>query len=314
MKSSVKSKKTRKTLFLIALLAYPVLQWAVFWLYVNIQTIALSFQRYNTADGTYEFIWFDNYARLFKNHLKDPTMLHAFGNTFHSIGINAVILPIAVVVAYAFFKKVRFERFFRVAFYLPSMVSVVVLTLCFKYMFNNSESVFVGPAAALMNKLGVNFKGWNVMESAGTVWRLVYVYAVWAGLGTNVIMLSGALNRIPRSIVESGKLDGVGFWRELVSVDLPLIMPTVATFILTGVMSVFSFYMQPMLLSGVPGTFMSGAMYTIPWYIFDMTGGATTPLNIINATTTGLMFSLLMFPIIVLTKTLTDKLTPDVSF
>ena len=236
----------KRTWFIISLIAFPILQWLVFWLYVNVQTIVLSFETFDYFKGEYTFAGFDNYIRLAKSISQNATMLNAFKNTFHALIINCIILPMAVVVAYTFFKKIPFEKFFRVTFYLPSMVSIVVLTLSFRYMFNNSESTFTGPAAQIMNALGINFSGWDTLNHPNTVWVLIYIYAIWSGLGTNVIMISGAMNRIPHSITEQARLDGVGFWHELVRIDIPLIMPTVSSFILMSVISVFSFYLQPM--------------------------------------------------------------------
>ncbi len=296
---------------MIALMAFPLAQYLVFWLYVNVQTLALSFQEFDHFTGTYKFVWFDNYARLIGTLTKDPTMINAFKNTFHAMWINFIVLPIAVTVAYSFFKRVRGEKFFRVAFYLPSMVSIVVLTLCFKYMFNNNESVFVGPMASVLNALQIEFSGWDPINDPDTVWTLVYLYCIWAGLGTNVIMLAGALNRIPSSIVESAKLDGVRFWRELLLIDLPLIMPTVSTFVLTSVMSVFSFYLPPMLLAESQG--VEGSLYTIPWYIFEFAQSGSNDV-LIDVTTVGLIFSCIMFPVIFVSKKVMDKITPDVSF
>lgn len=305
------SRKRKRTLFLISLVAFPIAQWLVFWLYVNIQTLVLSFQSFDYFEGKYVFAGLDNYIRLAKSISQNKTMLNAFKNTFHAIAINCITLPMAIVVAYTFFKKIPFERFFRVAFYLPSMVSIVVLTLAFRYMFNNSESTFIGPVAEMLNTFGVNFAGWDTLEHPQTVWGLIYIYAIWAGLGTNVIMISGAMNRIPRSITEQAKLDGLGFWHELFAINLPLVMPTIATFLLTSVMAVFSFYLQPMLLAVNQG--VDGAIYTIPWYIFEnaQLGDASA---LIDSTTVGLMFTLIMLPIIIITKKVTDKLTPDVSF
>ena len=293
------------------MVAFPILQWLVFWLYVNIQTLVLSFQSFDYFEGKYVFAGLDNYVRLAKSISQNKTMLNAFKNTFHAIAINCVTLPMAIVVAYTFFKKIPFERFFRVAFYLPSMVSIVVLTLAFRYMFNNSESTFIGPIAEMLNTLDIPFAGWDTLEHPRTVWGLIYIYAIWAGLGTNVIMISGAMNRIPRSITEQAKLDGLGFWHELFAINLPLIMPTIATFLLTSVMAVFSFYLQPMLLAVNQG--VDGAIYTIPWYIFEnaQLGDASA---LIDSTTVGLMFTLIMLPIIIITKKVTDRLTPDVSF
>lgn len=312
-KASAKSRQNAKKMgFLIALFAYPVAQYIIFWLYVNVQTIALSFQEFDYVSGGYRFVFLDNYKRLIVNLFKDPVMLNAFKNSFHSIGINAIIMPIAIFVSYAFAKKVPGEKIFRVAFYMPSMISVVVLTLCFKYMLVNNPNVFVGPLAKAIGALGIHFDGFDAVDNPAGLWRLVYVYCIWAGLGTNVIMLAGAMNRVPKDITESAKLDGIGFFRELFTIYCPLVMSTISAFILTSVMSVFSFYLVPMFLSG-GNIGVNGSMYTIPWFIFEGAQDGNGD-RLVDITTIGMIFSLIMLPIIWLTKRITDKLTPDVNF
>lgn len=311
VKTLLSNRKIRRNLFLISLVALPLARYLVFWLYVNVQTLVLSFQTFDYFTGEYVFVGFDNYVRIAKNIMQSETMQNAFLNTFRALLINFTKLPLAIFVAYAFYKKVPGEKFFRVAFYLPSMISIVVLTLAFKYMFTNNESVFIGPVAQLLNNLGVQFSGWDTIEHPETVWLLIYSYCVWSGLGTNVIMINGAMNRIPRAITESAKVDGIGFWRELFSINLPLIMPTISTFALSSIMSVFAFYLAPMLLAETHG--VNGSVFTLPWYIFE-TVQSGDPLDLITSTTVGLMFTVIMLPIIVSARRILNKLTPDVSF
>ena len=104
MQVTLKKKKASASeiAFYISLVAYALIHWAVFWLYVNGQTIVLTFQKFNGE--SYSFAWFDNYARLIPRVFfgGDVTMFNAFKNSFHSIGINVIILPLAVIVSYAF--------------------------------------------------------------------------------------------------------------------------------------------------------------------------------------------------------------------
>lgn len=299
----------RQTGFLIALLALPVANFLVFWVYVNARTILLTFQNYNVMKGTYEWYGLTRFIDFFQKMVlgKDPALFNAMINSIKSIGINLlVILPLAFFSAYAFYKKVPGEKIFRVMFFFPSMISIVVLTMSYKYMFN----VRFGPLSMLFDKMGLHYD-WFYGDSP-TAWPLVWIFCVWAGLGSNVILLSGAMMRIPREITESGKLDGLGFWRECFQIVLPLVMPTVTTYILTGIMGAFGFMTQPMLL--ITGG-SEGKNLTVALHIYNLvnnSGGSEGAL--INAATIGLIFSVIGAPVVFAVKFLVDKFTPEVSF
>jgi ABC-type glycerol-3-phosphate transport system permease component len=147
-------------------------------------------------------------------------MMNAFKNTFRAIAINCITLPMAIIVAYTFFKKIPFERFFRVAFYLPSMVSIVVLTLAFRYMFNSSESTFVGPAAELLNRMGIAFAGWDTLEHPNTVWALIL-----PGLFSTyyVLLLRNFFYGINGSLEEAAQLDGASELKIMLKIALTLV-------------------------------------------------------------------------------------------
>ena len=304
-------RKIRTTIFLITLFAYPVLHWLIFWLYVRSSTIISSFQTYDWFTDSYRFVFLDNYIRIFETFFKDLSMMNAFKNSFFAVLVHVIVLPLCIVVSYAFCKKVPGEKIFRTIFYLPSILSTVVMTMCFKYMFNNNPSVFVGPFASVLNSFGIDFPGWNVIENPGTVWALIVLYCVWVGMGTNVIVLSSAMNRVPKELSEAARLEGCGYWRELFLIYIPLSMPTLSTLLITTVTSVFNFYLQPMFLTD-ENTGVNGSMYTISWYIFNNANG--NPSQLIDTVTIGLIFSLFMLPFIVAMRKITRKLTPDVSF
>lgn len=316
MEIKIKKKKLRPAQigFYIALIAYPLIQWGVFWFYVNFQTITLTFQEY-TGEGL-RFVGFANYVRLipevFFGQATDPTMFNAFLNSYHSILINLIILPIALVASYAFYKKVPCEKYFRIMFYMPNMVSMVVLVMCFRFLFfNYPETYFVGPLASVFNSIGLNVDWFDVVEKSNVIWPLIYAYCIWSGFGVNVIMICGNMQRIPADITDYCKIDGLGFWREFWSIVLPLIMPTITVFVLNIIMGVFGFTYAPMFIAQSHGT--NGQVYTLGWYIFDQVAAGNTS-SLINATTVGISWSVFMLPIILFAKWGLDKLTPEVYF
>ncbi len=315
MSIEVKKKKLRGSQigFFIALIAYPLIQWGVFWFYVNVQTIALTFQEY--TGETLRFVGLDNFIRIIPDVFfgGNATMFNAFKNSYHSILINLIILPLAIVSSYAFYKKVPCEKYFRVMFYMPNMISMVVLVMCFRFLFFNYPTTsFVGPIASVFNAMGFNVDWFDVVEKSNTIWPLIYTYCIWSGFGVNVIMICGNMQRIPQEITDYCKIDGVGFWRELWSMVIPLIMPTITVFVLNIIMGVFGFTYAPMFIAQSPGT--DGQAYTLGWYIFNqVANGANTSL-LISATTVGISWSIFMLPIILFSKWVLDKFTPEVYF
>lgn len=317
-----KKKKIGETIFIICLLAYPLLQWGIFWLYPNLKTFALPFMEFDDWEGTYIFPHSQGLFYNFKEQIEGFLRLdlngnhsllwNAFFNTFNALGINLIILPIAIIIGYALAKHVPGEKFFRVVFFMPNIISTIVLCFAFRFMFETkSTGLFNGPAAKVLLGLGFDYNGW-VTTDPDTIWTLIYIFCIWAGLSVNVVLISSAFQRIPRDIIEAARLDGVSFFGEFFHIGLPLIMPTVTTFIINTVMCLSSFYFQPYLL--LKENWGANGMYaTIPWLIFDFSQTSDQTKYILVATI-GIMFSIIMMPLIIFARWIGKKLTPDVEF
>lgn len=121
MKAKITRKKVYDNLFACLLVAYPLFHFAMFWVYVNFGTIANTFMKFSVYTGEYEWAGFYNYSRVFKLMIlgEDAALTRAFWNSFQAIGINVIILPIAVFSAYAFYKKMPGTGFYSVMFYIP---------------------------------------------------------------------------------------------------------------------------------------------------------------------------------------------------
>ncbi len=209
-KDMSKRKRHRDYIFVAVLLAYPVLQFVITWVFVNIGALRLAFIRVDRAGNFAEFIWFDNFARVLRNIFTSPenntgvswlnnnlvVVLNSFGYAFITIFIS---LPLSMLFSYFLDKKMPLANVFRVIFFLPNIIPVVALTMSF--------------ALPLKNVIGADmFKNWP----GGQMY--VYLYCIWAGLGYNVVLLSGAIGRIPKEIYESAQLDGAGYFTEFIKI------------------------------------------------------------------------------------------------
>ena len=310
-----KQKKTvnwKRGIFLTCLLALSVSHFLIFWVYMNFETVRLTFFKYNMYNEL-TFVGFERYEKIFKEFFiyeGHEAYLNTFLNTFRAILINVVIFPLALYTAYSFYKKVYGEKFFRVIFYMPSVISMVALTMAYRSMFDGNIG---GPVAEIFSWFDINTNKWlDVGLPDNTqIWPIIYVFSILMGLGTNVILMSGAMLRIPQEIPEALQIDGCGYFREMFSVTIPLIMPTITTWSIAIFTSVFGFMMQPMLIAVVGG--YENRTMTIPWFLFNMVQSQGKE-NLLYAATLGIMFSVFMLPFTLGIRLVLEKFTPDVDF
>ena len=152
METAGKGKKInyKRGIFILAMIIVPLINFLLFYLYVNIDSILLAFRQ--EKGGELFFTW-DNFKMMFQEFSgginSDKSILLALKNTmvFFSTSL-LVILPLTVFVAYFIYKKIPGYKFFRVVFFLPSIISSVVLTM----LFANIVGVN-GPVASLMQKI-----------------------------------------------------------------------------------------------------------------------------------------------------------------
>ncbi len=297
--------------FVFCMSILPIIEFFVFFVYLNIDTIALTFQRENIY-GEYVWCGLDNYVKYFKNYIlgQNPSNLQTILNSFIPLTLTIISFPLSFICAYAFYKHIGGEKFFRITFYLPSLISASVLAMSFRYMFSFEFGPINYILEWLHNKVGIG--GGRVVffgPESEHLWPLMYVYGLFSGLGGNVIIMTAAMNRIPAEVTESALLDGIGFWGESIKITLPLCLPTLYAFIINIPVGIFGFVMTPLFLAQTPG--VGNKFYTIGWKLYDCVQNQM----IIEGATLGLMLSVLWAPVIYGTRALINKVTPkDVDY
>lgn len=299
------SKKARDYIFVGLMLLYPVLQFVLIWSFVNIQSLLNAFRSTDVVTGNVTY-GFQNFAEFFKNLFNNPS--HNNGTTWINdtavvlvnslaVGIITVFisLPLSLITAYFLHKKMPCSHIFRAIFFLPNIIPVVALTFAFRMTIHSDYGYMYNFF------LSLGFPESFITKTPYSI-LIVIIYLIWAGLGYNVILISGAIGRIPKELFESAQLDHAGYFKEFVHVVIPCIWPTVVTLIVLGMTNVLTLYLQPMLLVGENYP----SAYTISEEIFLAAHSGTTS-KYESAAAFGLLMSLIWAPVILLTRKFLSK-------
>lgn len=293
------SRKIQRGIFIALMLSVGILQFLIFWVYVNFNSILMAFQL-NTKTG---IVWtLENFTRFFHEFsIPEFELALALRNTLLMFVVGTVIgLPTSLLFSYYLYKKILFAKFFRVTFFLPSIISAAVLVSLFKYIlavngpFNEVLSWIVGKTVEIE---------WVTDEafSMGTI--LFYIF--WTGFGTNIVLFTGAIYRIPQDVLEYAKLDGVSMTRELVQIVVPLIWPTISTLLVFATAGLFT-TAGPILLF----TDGQAKTMTIGFFIFKQ----VTNNSYYYPAAIGLLFTAIGFPLVIIVKWTLGKVLEDVEY
>ena len=308
----LQSKRVNDIIFISIMMGIPILHFCVFNIGIHFKTILMSFQTRDELINDYVFIkgdLFANYKEIIQAFFAEGGGLGpALRNSFTLFLLNdLVMIPSSLLMSYFFFKKIPMERFFRVVFYMPSIISVVVMIMVYRFMFDST----IGFVDNLIIRLGFEDKlpefGWFGTEK--TAWSMVIMYCIWAGLGGNIVVISGGMARVPAEVLESARLDGIGFWRELFDIIIPLIGTTLGTQLLLGVQVVFTYFLPVMLLTnGGPNE----ATMVLPLYVTKLLTTGAGDLS--GSAALGMFIALIGTPVVVAARILIDKLLPSYEY
>lgn len=292
------------TVFVIVMLAYSVLHFLVMWVGVNFNSILLSFKQFN-RNGTYSWLsgehLFDNFQMIFTNIGKDVDNYRSmlFSSLAFFVVSCFVTLPISLFFSYFIFKKILANGFFKVIFFLPSIIPLIILTTIYAITVGNN-----GPVGQILNAMGIESANLFLTHTSAS-W-MIWIFCVWAGIGYDVILLTAGMSRIPRDILESCKMDGVPSFKEFLRIVIPLTWSTITTLFIFGMMSVFTVFLQPWYLAPKVNT-----TWTIGTNIYFASKG----YRALNAPAAmGLFYSLIGAPIIVGARSLLNKFFGEVSY
>lgn len=166
----------------------------------------------------------DNYAKLMNDELFWKTMYNTF---YAALGIP-IGMAVALGIATALNQKIRGIGLFRTLFFLPTISSVIALTLLWKWIFNDSY----GLLNYLLEFVGIQGPAW--LSSERWAMPAMIIQGVWATLGINMILYLAALQGVPKSLHESAEIDGANRFQRFFRITVPCISPTTLYILITS--------------------------------------------------------------------------------
>lgn len=286
------AKKLKDTIFVYCLIALPLIEFFTIYVYINIDSFFLAFQRGG------KFAGLENFKMLW-DEVRAPgsTLLIAIRNTFIYFGAGLILFVWSIFLSYFFYKKILAYKFFRFVLYMPAIISPVVFVALFK----NLTSVN-GAIALMIKNFNPDFRMPNLLARSETATWTMVVYVLWMGWTKNMLYLGGSLARIPLEVLESARLDGVGPWDELTKILVPLLLPTLSTLLLLDVVGILG-SSGPILL------FTKGDYNTttISYWMFTLVYNTGND-QYVKASAAGICLTLIMFPVVYTMRWLIGKI------
>ena len=182
-----------------------------------------------------EFVGAKNYLTL----LKDGDFLISVKNTL--IYTSFTLFPqlaIGLLFAIMLYRKSKLIPFFRTAFYLPNVMSMVCMSMVWLWIYDPTY----GLLNTILKQFGFSTQQW--LQDPKLALPCVIIMGIWKNCGYSMVIFLSGLTSIPDSLYEAASLDGAGFIKKFQYVTWPMLKPTTFFLLVTGIVNSFSVFEQ----------------------------------------------------------------------
>jgi N-acetylglucosamine transport system permease protein len=215
--------------FIVGFLIVPIAVYAVFVISPFIQTMYYSFTDWTGISPEYEYVGLTN----FKNLAKDDVFREAFFNNV-TLLIGLPILTVMLALLFSFLlnvggtgagvRGIRGNGFYKLAFFMPQVLSVPVIAVIWSVIF---EPTSEGLANSALGLIGLGPYDW--LANPNMALYCVLWVLVWGSVGFYLVLFNAAMSTIPRDIFEAAFIDGAGRGATFFRVTMPLLWDTIQT-------------------------------------------------------------------------------------
>ena len=238
---AVRGRRRRQRLTVLAFLTPWLLGVTIFFVYPLLDTLYLSFTRYDLLSSP-KWVGFSNYVFM---ATKDPQVRTAAYNT---LWLVVILVPGRMLFGLAVASLVTRLKsglgVFRTVFYLPSLVPPVAGVLAFVFLFNPAT----GPVNQVLGALGLPEPLWFNDPSLSK--PSLVLLGLW-GVGDLMIIFLASLLDVPREQYEAASLDGVNSWQRFRYITVPNISPVLMFAAITGVIAALQYFTEAVVAASV---------------------------------------------------------------
>ncbi|MBI5144340.1 MAG: sugar ABC transporter permease [Candidatus Omnitrophica bacterium] len=245
-------------------IAPAVLLFLIFVVGPLIASFYWSFTEYNGIHAP-KWVGLSNYKTIF---FDDPRFWKAIRNTiFYSVGVIPSGVVLSLILAIAVDQQIKGKNFFRVIYFIPSVTSVIALSVIWKW-------IFAGGKYGLFNYflILIGLKPIDWLMSPGWTLPAIMIMSIWAGVGYNMILFLAGLQTIPTTVYEAAEIDGANIWDKFRHITLPLLKPTMVFAVIMGFIVSFQVFERIYIMTetefGIGGVLDSAL--TVVAYLYDI--------------------------------------------
>ncbi len=251
----------------------------------------LTFHKWNIISSM-KFIGIDNYTRLFHDRLFWKAILNTLKFLLLHIPLQLVV---SLSLAYLLNQKLKAASFFRGSFFMPVIVSGVVVTILWQQLLGFD----FGLVNRLLQWLGLHKVGW--LSSPRVAIYSIAVMATWKNVGLYVILFLTGLQTVPTQYYEAAKMEGASNWQQFYHITLPMINPTVFMVVVLSTIGGFSLFIEPYVMTG------GGPLNTTLSAVLYIYKQAFEYYNMGYSATLGFFYALIIMLVVVIQKRTIEK-------
>jgi multiple sugar transport system permease protein len=206
---------------------------AVFVVFPIFFSLFLSFHKWAILTPEKPFVGLANYQRM----ITSPEFWQCLGNTFlYTAGVVPVGAAASLGLALLLNRPVKGSGFFRTAFFLPTITSMIALAVVWLWVYDDGNG--------LLNLLlrAVHLKPVRWLTSTKTSLLSMIIMTVWKNAGYHMVVFLAGLQAIPESLYEAARIDGAGPAQRFRSITWPLLVPTTAFVLVTNTIFTFQVF------------------------------------------------------------------------
>lgn len=278
----------------------------IFYLGVNFNSFIMAFQDRAFTGDILGWVGFKHFKSFAANMSASPLLSISLKNSMilYLSGL-LVSMPLQILFSYFLFKKFKGHSAIRFIILLPAIISEFIICLVFKK--------FVEGALPAMMKTVFNINSFpNLVTNVKYTFGTVVFYSIWMSFTTSLVMFPNAMNQIGDEILESGRMDGVqSGLQELWYLVLPLIFPTISTFLITGFGAILT------ATGPLVAFFMINApqvAFTMGYYYYVEVAGSSSQIMYPYLAAGGLIMTLIVAPLTFLLKWALEKFGPTTEY
>lgn len=189
------------------------------------------------------FVGMANYAGLFQDPLFYKSLQVTGVYTLITVPLNVFL---SLMTAILLNMEGRFMAFFRTLYYIPAVLSAVVVAILWQWIFNSKY----GLLNDVLAKFGIEGPRW--LSDPQWVMPALVIMSIW-GIGGGIIMYLAGLQAVPKDLYEAATLDGARFWKKLFHITIPSMSPIILFTFLTSLIATLQTFSQAYIMtSGGP--------------------------------------------------------------